>query len=88
MIALSYKSLVDETDSGQHEWYYYPNSGSGQALLDSICKVYGKDLPIILYGFSSRRNLLVDLLIGVQTELSRGALIRRNFGIIPKTAEK
>lgn len=52
MIALSYKTLVNETDSGQNEWYYYPNSGSGQALLDSIRKVYGKDLPIILYGFS------------------------------------
>ena len=47
---------------------------------EKICRLYYTD-------FRVGRNLLADLLIGVRTELSRGALIRRNFGIIPKTAE-
>lgn len=47
---------------------------------EKICRLYYTD-------FLVGRNLLADLLIGVRTELSRGALIRRNFGIIPKTAE-
>ena len=32
--------------------YFYPDQGSGQALLDEIKKVYGKDLKIVIYGFS------------------------------------
>jgi pimeloyl-ACP methyl ester carboxylesterase len=32
--------------------YYYPEQGSGEALLAGLRKVYGKDLKLFLYGFS------------------------------------
>ncbi len=51
VIALNYSS--SEEDLYQRgKGYYWPEQGSGQALLDEIKRVYGKDLPIILYGFS------------------------------------
>ena len=49
VIALNYS----EEDLYQNrKGYYRPEQGSGQALLDEIKRVYGKDLPIVLYGFS------------------------------------
>lgn len=51
VIVLNYSS--DEEDLYQnHKGYYWPDQGSGKALLDEIKRVYGKDLPIVLYGFS------------------------------------
>lgn len=32
--------------------YYYASKGSGEKLLEGIRKIYGKDLPLLLYGFS------------------------------------
>lgn len=32
--------------------YYYPTSGSGEKLLEGINQIYGRDLPVLLYGFS------------------------------------
>jgi len=32
--------------------YYYASKGSGQALLSGLRKIYGIDLPVLLYGFS------------------------------------
>jgi pimeloyl-ACP methyl ester carboxylesterase len=32
--------------------YYYPEHGSGDALLNALRRVYGKHVPILLYGFS------------------------------------
>lgn len=32
--------------------YYYPAQGSGELLLYGLQKIYGRDLPILLYGFS------------------------------------
>lgn len=32
--------------------YYYPEQGSGAALLDGLHKIYEKDVKILLYGFS------------------------------------
>jgi pimeloyl-ACP methyl ester carboxylesterase len=32
--------------------YYYPEQGSGAALLNGLSKIYGKDVKILLYGFS------------------------------------
>ena len=33
--------------------YHIASQGSGQALLDAVHQIYGKDLPLVLYGFSS-----------------------------------
>nr|DAH48338.1 MAG TPA: Esterase.3A [Caudoviricetes sp.] len=51
VIALNYSSLAEDLLENR-KGYYWPEQGSGQALLDEIKRVYGKDLPIILYGFS------------------------------------
>lgn len=32
--------------------YYYPDQGSGEALINGLLKIYGKDVKILLYGFS------------------------------------
>ncbi len=36
----------------QCQGYYQASKGSGEILLESIRKIYGRDLPILLYGFS------------------------------------
>ena len=51
VIALNYSSSAEDLLENR-KGYYWPEQGSGQALLDEIKRVYGKDLPIILYGFS------------------------------------
>jgi pimeloyl-ACP methyl ester carboxylesterase len=33
--------------------YFFPASGSGNIVLEAVRKVYGRDLPLLLYGFSS-----------------------------------
>lgn len=51
VIALNYSSSAEDLFDNR-KGYFYPEHGSGKALLDEIRRVYGKDLPIILYGFS------------------------------------
>ena len=51
VIALNYSSSTEDLYQ-EHKGYYWPEQGSGQALLDEIRRIYGKDLPIIIYGFS------------------------------------
>ena len=51
MITLHYISDPEDLFE-KHKGYFYPDQGSGKALLDEIKKVYGKNLPIVIYGFS------------------------------------
>jgi hypothetical protein len=51
LMAISFASDPGLLDHGKG--YPFAADGSGQILLDAIRKVYGKDLPILLYGFSS-----------------------------------
>jgi hypothetical protein len=48
LVGLSFES--DPADPGHG--YHYVRDGSGQLLLDGIRKIYGKDLPLLLFGFS------------------------------------
>ncbi|MDR0533580.1 MAG: hypothetical protein LBH01_06465 [Verrucomicrobiales bacterium] len=52
LAGLSFASDADLLNRDSHRGYYYAEEGSGQALLNCIKKAYGKDLPIIPYGFS------------------------------------
>ncbi|MFT5622899.1 MAG: pimeloyl-ACP methyl ester carboxylesterase [Bacteroidia bacterium] len=52
VIALNYRSNSDEMYSSARQGYYWPDQGSGAALLEAIGETYGKDLPIFIYGFS------------------------------------
>lgn len=51
LMAISFASDPGLLDHGKG--YPFAADGSGQILLDAVRKVYGKDLPILLYGFSS-----------------------------------
>ena len=35
-----------------HRGYYYASQGSGALLLSAVRKIYDRDLPLLLYGFS------------------------------------
>jgi poly(3-hydroxybutyrate) depolymerase len=52
VIAIAYESNPDSMYGEARQGYYWPEQGSGKALLDSIQDTYGKDLPILIYGFS------------------------------------
>ena len=51
IIAINYSSSAEDLFENR-KGYFYPEQDSGQALLDEISRIYGKNLPIILYGFS------------------------------------
>ncbi|MGE9289507.1 MAG: hypothetical protein ACQKBT_00870, partial [Puniceicoccales bacterium] len=51
LMAIHYSSAVEPMYSEARQGYYWPEQGSGEALLSEINKVYGEDLPILLYGF-------------------------------------
>ena len=50
LVGLSFASKVSLLQDGRG--YYYASQGSGQLLLDGLRKIYGKDLPVLLYGIS------------------------------------
>lgn len=52
VIALNYSSDPEKMYGHEKQGYYWPEQGSGKALLDEIKRLYGKDLPILIYGFS------------------------------------
>lgn len=50
LVGLSFASTVEAVRSG--EGYYYAAKGSGDTLLGGLREIYGKDLPLCLYGLS------------------------------------
>lgn len=50
LVGLSFASPEKAIHDGTG--YYYASKGSGDKLLEGIRKIYGKDLPLLLYGFS------------------------------------
>ncbi len=50
LMGLSFASDVSLLTSGRG--YYYASQGSGGLLLDGIRKIYGRETPLLLYGFS------------------------------------
>ncbi len=48
LVGLSFASKGDPHTGG----YYYASQGSGELLLTGIRKIYGRELPLVLYGFS------------------------------------
>lgn len=45
-------TFVSDASQTGVKGYYYMNSGSGKLLLEGITKIYGKELPLYLFGFS------------------------------------
>lgn len=52
VIALAFRSDPGGMYGEARQGYYWPEQGSGEALLSAIRETYGEDLPIIIYGFS------------------------------------
>lgn len=50
LVGLSFAS--DPKLFHENRGYYYASKGSGKVLLNGIRKIYKKDLPLLLYGFS------------------------------------
>jgi len=50
LVGLSFASPTPAIEDGTG--YYYASKGSGEKLLEGIQKIYAKDLPLLLYGFS------------------------------------
>jgi len=50
LVGLSFASEKEALLDGTG--YYYASKGSGQLLLEGIERIYGKPLPLLLYGFS------------------------------------
>lgn len=52
LISVNFSSDPDLMYGAERRGYYWPEQGSGDALLSAIKETYGKDLPIVIYGFS------------------------------------
>ncbi len=50
LVGLSFASEMKDIHNGTG--YYYARNGSGKILLDGIRKLFNRDLPILIYGFS------------------------------------
>lgn len=52
VVALNYSSDPGKLYGPERQGYYWPEQGSGKALLGEIKRLYKKDLPVLIYGFS------------------------------------
>ncbi len=52
LIAINYTSDPKKMYGSEKQGYYWPEQGSGKALINEIKHIYKKDLPILIYGFS------------------------------------
>ncbi|MBI5821377.1 MAG: hypothetical protein HZA88_20610 [Verrucomicrobia bacterium] len=50
LVGVSFASELEDLHNGKG--YYYAQSGSGKLLLDGVKKLYGRERPMLLYGFS------------------------------------
>lgn len=50
LVGLSFASEIEAIHDGTG--YYYASKGSGEKLLEGIRQIYGRELPLLLYGFS------------------------------------
>ncbi len=50
LVGLSFASEIEAIHDGTG--YYYASKGAGSKLLEGIKEIYGRDMPLLLYGFS------------------------------------
>jgi hypothetical protein len=87
VIALNYSSTEEDLYENR-KGYYWPEQGSGQALLDEIKRVYGKDLPIILYGFSGGAQFVSRFVDWCPDRIIAWCAYSAQFWDYPKDASK
>lgn len=59
VVGLSFAS--EEPDLHNGRGYYYAKNGSGELLFEGIRRIYGRDLPLLLYGFSGGAHFTARL---------------------------
>jgi len=52
VVVIAFESDAEKMYGDAREGYYWPEQGSGEALLEAVRETYGEDLPILVYGFS------------------------------------
>ncbi len=52
LVGVSFASPPSLLYGNPAKGYYYPEQGSGEALIAGLRKIYGNDVRILLYGFS------------------------------------
>ncbi|GHC06596.1 hypothetical protein [Cerasicoccus arenae] len=87
LMALSYKSDTRKLYNGEREGYYWPDQGSGDALLEAIRKEYGKDLPIFIYGFSGGAHFTSRFVEWKPERILAWTAYSAQFWDSPKSAE-
>lgn len=56
LAGISFASDVSLLKSGKG--YYYASQGSGKLLLDGLQKIYHREMPLVLYGFSGGAHFI------------------------------
>ena len=56
LVGLSFASNLQDLHNGKG--YYYASNGSGDILLAGINKLYKRDIPLLLYGFSGGAHFI------------------------------
>lgn len=59
IVGLSFAS--QEIDLNNGKGYYYVKNGSGELLFEGLRQIYGRDLPLLLYGFSGGAHFTARL---------------------------
>lgn len=59
VVGLSFAS--QEIDLHNGKGYYYVKNGSGELLFEGLRRIYGRDLPLLLYGFSGGAHFTARL---------------------------
>ncbi len=59
VVGLSFASELNDLQNGKG--YYYVKNGSGEVLFDGLRRIYGRDLPLLLYGFSGGAHFTARL---------------------------
>ena len=52
LVGVTFSSPPELLNGNPAKGYYYPAQGSGESLINGLKKIYGKDVKILLYGFS------------------------------------
>jgi len=87
MIAVNFSSDPEQMYGSEQAGYYWPEQGSGDALLDAITLTYGQELPIVIYGFSGGAQFTSRFVEWVPDRIVTWAAYSAQFWDDPLAAE-
>ena len=86
LVGLSFASDVALLTHGRG--YYYASQGSGNLLLAGVRQIYGKDLPLLLYGFSGGAHFTSRFVEWKPTRVIAWCAYSAGWWDMPQKAEK